>query len=47
VTRVTRTCEIVKLENMDEDGCYIELCFYDKLLSLRPSDMSDPSVKYV
>jgi hypothetical protein len=47
VTRVTRTCEIIKLENMDEHGCYVELYFHDKLSSLKLSDMSDPSVKYV
>jgi hypothetical protein len=45
--RVTHTCEILKLENMDENGCYIELYFYNKLSSLRPSDMSNPSVKHV
>jgi hypothetical protein len=32
---------------MDEDGYYVELYFYDKLSSFRPSDMSDPSVKHV
>jgi hypothetical protein len=45
--RKTHTCEILKLENMDEYGCYVQLYFYDKLSSLSPSDMSDPSVKYV
>jgi hypothetical protein len=43
----TRNYEILNLENMDEDGCYVELYFYDKLSSLRPRDMSDPSVKHV
>jgi hypothetical protein len=47
VSRATRTCKIIKLENMDEDGCYVELYFYDKLSSLRLSNMSDPSVKHV
>jgi hypothetical protein len=32
---------------MDEDGCYVELYFYDKLSSLRSLDMPDPSVKHV
>jgi hypothetical protein len=32
---------------MDDDGCYVQLYFYDKLSSLKPSDMSDPSVKHV
>jgi hypothetical protein len=41
-------CYIWKLENMDDDGgCYVELYFYDKLSSLRPSDMSNSSVKHV
>jgi hypothetical protein len=40
-------CSILKLEYMDEDGCYVELYFYDKLTSLRPSDMSDLAVKHV
>jgi hypothetical protein len=44
---VTRTYEILKLENMDEDRCYVELYFYDKLSSLRLSNMSDPSVEHV
>jgi hypothetical protein len=25
--RATHTCEILKLENMDEDGCYVQLYF--------------------
>jgi hypothetical protein len=32
---------------MDEDGCYVELYFYDKLSSLKPLDMSGPAVKHV
>jgi hypothetical protein len=44
--RVIRTCEILKLANMDEYGCYVQLYFYDKLSSLRPSDKSDSSVKH-
>jgi hypothetical protein len=32
---------------MDDDGCYVQLYFYDKLLSLRPSGMSDSSMKHV
>jgi hypothetical protein len=40
-------CYILKLENMDEDRCYVELYFYEKLSSLRPSDMSDPAIKHV
>jgi hypothetical protein len=47
VTRVICTCKIVELENMDEDGCYVELYFYDKLSSLILLDMSDPSMKHV
>jgi hypothetical protein len=46
-TRVTHTNKILKLENMDDDRCYVEFYFYDKLPSLRPSDMSDPFVKHV
>jgi hypothetical protein len=45
--RVTRTCEILKLENMDEDGCYVELYFYNKLSSLNPSDMSGLPIKHI
>jgi hypothetical protein len=45
--RVTRTCEILKLENMDEHRCYVQLYFYDKLSSLEPSDMSASSVRHV
>jgi hypothetical protein len=44
--RTTHTCEILKLQNMDEDRCYVHLYFYDKLSSLKPSDMSDPSVRH-
>jgi hypothetical protein len=44
---VTRTYEILNLQNMDDDGCYVQLYFYDKLSSLKPSDMSDPSVRHV
>jgi hypothetical protein len=40
-------CEILKLQNMDEDKYYIQLYFYDKLSSLKSSDMSDPSVRHV
>jgi hypothetical protein len=32
---------------MDDDRCYVELYFYDKLLSLKPSDISDVYVKHV
>jgi hypothetical protein len=32
---------------MDEDGCYVQLYFYDKLSSLRSSDMSDPFMRHV
>jgi hypothetical protein len=32
---------------MDENVYYVQLYFYDKLSSLRLSDMSDPSVRYV
>jgi hypothetical protein len=46
-TRVTCNCQILKFENMDEDGFYVEFYFYNKLSSLRPADMSDPSVKHV
>jgi hypothetical protein len=35
--RATCTCEILKLQNMDEDRCYVQLYFYDKLSSLKPS----------
>jgi hypothetical protein len=45
--RAIHTCGILKLENIDEDGCYEEFYFYDKLSTLRPSDMSDLSVKDV
>jgi hypothetical protein len=42
------TCETLKLQNMDDDdGCYIQIYFYDKLSSLGPSDMPDSSVKHV
>jgi hypothetical protein len=41
------TCEILKLKNMDEYEFYVQLYFYDKLSSLKPTDMSDPSVKHV
>jgi hypothetical protein len=46
-THARRTCEIFKLENMDEDKCYEQLYFVDKLSSLRPLDMSDPSLRHV
>jgi hypothetical protein len=36
-----------KVRNMNDDRCYVQLYFYDKLPSLRPSDMFDPSVKKV
>jgi hypothetical protein len=29
VTCATHSCEILKLENMDDDGCYVELYIYD------------------
>jgi hypothetical protein len=45
--RVTRTCEILKLENMDEDRCYVELYFYNKLSSLKPSNMSGLPIKHI
>jgi hypothetical protein len=45
--RATRTCEVLKLENIDEDGYYVQLFFYDKLSSLIPSSMSNPSMRYV
>jgi hypothetical protein len=32
---------------MDENGCYVQIYFYDKLSSLRPSDMSDRSMRHV
>jgi hypothetical protein len=32
---------------MDEDRFYLQLYLYNKLSSLRPSDMSDPSMRYV
>jgi hypothetical protein len=32
---------------MDEDGCYVQFYFYDKLSSLRPSDVSNPSIRHV
>jgi hypothetical protein len=32
---------------MDENRCYVQLYFYDKLSSLRPSDMSDLSIEHV
>jgi hypothetical protein len=32
---------------MDEDGCYVQLFFYDKLSSLKPSDMTKLSMKHV
>jgi hypothetical protein len=46
--RVTRTCKILKLQNMDEEGCYVHLHFsYDKLSSLRLSNMSERSLRHV
>jgi hypothetical protein len=44
---VTRTCEKLKLENKDENICYVQLYFYDTLSSLNPSEISDLSVKHV
>jgi hypothetical protein len=38
---------ILKLENMDEGGCYIDLYFYDKLSSLKSLDMSNQTIKHV
>jgi hypothetical protein len=32
---------------MDGDGFYVQLYFYDKLSSLKPSDMSAPSMRHV
>jgi hypothetical protein len=43
----THTYEILKLENMNGDGCYMQLYFSDKLSSLRLLDMSAPSVRHV
>jgi hypothetical protein len=44
---VTYTCEILKLQNMDKNGCYVHLYLYDELSSFRPSDIFDPSVRHV
>jgi hypothetical protein len=43
----TCTYEILKLQNIYEDGCYVQLYFYDKLSNPKPSDMSDSSVRHV
>jgi hypothetical protein len=32
---------------MDDDRCYVQLHFYDELSSLRPSDISDPSMRHI
>jgi hypothetical protein len=43
----THTYKILKLENMNGDGCYMQLYFSDKLSSLGLLDMSAPSVRHV
>jgi hypothetical protein len=37
----TGTYEILKLNNMDEDGCYVQLYFSTKTCPIDPWDMSE------
>jgi hypothetical protein len=32
---------------MDDDECYVPLYFYDKFISYKSLDMSDPFIRYV
>jgi hypothetical protein len=42
-----RICKILKLKNIYEYGCYVQLYLYDKLASLSSLNMFDSSVKHV